>query len=111
ALGLICALGFTLRGRATAVRLLGASFAGSLIFYVVTNTGSWIGEPLYAKTFGGWFQAMTTGLPGHAPTITFYRNTLVSDMVFTALFFVCHTFTSRGPTEPKAAEQRTALAS
>jgi len=110
ALGLVAALGFALRGRATAVRLFGASFAGSLIFYIITNTGSWIGQPLYARTFGGWFQAMTIGLPGNLPTIVFYRNTLVSDMIFTALFLICHSVTTRGTTQPKPAPQ-TVLAS
>jgi hypothetical protein len=102
ALGLVSWLGFTLRGRVTALRLVGASFVGSVIFYLITNTGSWIGEPLYAKTAAGWFQAMTTGLPGFAPTWMFYRNTLVGDLVFTALFFVCHTITARAPARPEA---------
>lgn len=89
ALAAISALGFALRGRARLPLLLGASLAGSVIFYLITNTGSWLGEPGYAKTGAGWLQAVTTGLPGYPPTWTFYRYTLLGDLVFTLLFAAC----------------------
>lgn len=95
ALALIAGLGLALRGRARFGGLLAASFAGSLIFYVLTNTGSWIYEPGYAKTFAGWLQALTTGLPGFPPTWTFYQNTLASDLLFTALFVGCMQWQAR----------------
>jgi hypothetical protein len=105
ALALVSGLGFALRGHATAPRLLGASFVGSILFYLITNTGAWIAEPIagpgYAMTAAGWLQAMTQGLPGHPPTWLFYRNTLVSDLVFTALFLASHAVTSRSATAPK----------
>jgi len=104
ALGLVSALGFALRGRVTGFRLFGAGLAGSLIFYVITNTGAWIGEPRYAGTLAGWFQAMTWGLPGFPSTFMFYRNTLVSDLLFTGLFFACMTVTSRSTSESKSAQ-------
>jgi hypothetical protein len=89
ALALIAMLGFALRGRARLGSLLGASLAGSIIFYIFTNTGSWLYEPGYAKTFAGWLQALTTGLPGYPSTWVFYRHTLLSDLLFTALFYAC----------------------
>jgi hypothetical protein len=104
ALGLIAALGFSLRGRARLGWLLGASFVGSLIFYVLTNTGSWLHEPGYAKTFAGWLQALTSGLPGYPSTWTFYRNTLLGDLLFTALFFACMNWQTRKEEEPMPAK-------
>lgn len=97
ALALIAALGFSLRGKASAPALLGASVAGSLLFYVVTNTGAWLANPVYAKTFAGWLQALTVGdgVPGHPPTWWFYRHTLVSDVLFTTLFLGCMAATRR----------------
>jgi hypothetical protein len=89
ALALISLLGFALRGRANLGRLLLASVAGSIVFYVVTNTGSWLSNPAYAKTAAGWVQALTTGLPGYAPTWMFYRSTLLSDILFTLVFAAC----------------------
>jgi hypothetical protein len=42
--------------------------------------------PGYAPTFSGWVQALTVGLPGYAPTWMFFRNSLLSDFLFTGLF-------------------------
>ena len=89
ALGLSAALGWKLRANPKAGLILGASIVGSIAFYVITNTGDWLVEPLYAKTFAGWVQALTTGIPGYPPTITFFRNTLASDLLFTAMFVAC----------------------
>jgi hypothetical protein len=101
ALALISLLGFALRGHPNLLRLLGASVAGSILFFVISNTGSWLYDPGYAKTAGGWVQAMTTGLPGYPPTWWFYRYTLLSDVFFTLLFVACMSApTDRRPTHP-----------
>lgn len=100
ALALIAGLGLALRDRTRPGPLLTASFVGSLIFYVLTNTGSWLYEPGYAKTFAGWLQAMTSGLPGFPPTWIFYRNTLLGDLLFTALFVGCMHWQGRKPEHP-----------
>jgi hypothetical protein len=89
ALGLCVALGLAVRTQPALPRILGASLLGSLAFYVITNTASWIAEPLYAKTAAGWWQALVTGLPGYPPTLVFFRNSLCSDLLFTALFVGC----------------------
>ena len=102
ALALISAMGFALRGRSNLLRLLTASFAGSLIFYVISNTGSWIYQPLYARTAAGWMQAMTTGLPGYPSTWWFYRYTLLSDLFFTLLFAACMSVRFKGEAQPQA---------
>lgn len=89
ALALISMIGFSLRGRARLLPLVGASVAGSVIFYIITNTGSWLHEPGYAKNFAGWLQALTGGLPGFPPTWTFSRHTFAGDLCFTLLFAGC----------------------
>jgi hypothetical protein len=58
---------------------------GAMLFYLVTNTASWLILG-YAKTWAGWIQALTSGLPGHAQTWEFFRNTLSSGGLFTGLF-------------------------
>lgn len=80
------ALGWSLRGCAALAPVLGGTLAASLFFYLVTNTGSWLGLAAYPRTFAGWVQAMTTGLPGYPPTWTFFHNSLISDLLFAALF-------------------------
>jgi hypothetical protein len=88
-LAVVVGIGVALRVRPRLVTALPASIVGSVIFFVVTNTGSWIGSAAYAHTFGGWVQALTTGLPGYEPTWMFFRSSLISDLAFTALFVVC----------------------
>lgn len=68
--------------------VLTGSLLGSFLFYVGTNTGSWLIEPLYAKTFAGWWQAITIGLPGYPPTYLFFKSSLLSDILFTGLFIL-----------------------
>jgi hypothetical protein len=98
ALAGIAFLGFSLRKSPKAAVLMGASVTGSAFFYIVTNSASWVTEPQYAKTFAGWIQALTTGVPGYPTTISFYRNTLASDILFTMLFIACMRYANRAGT-------------
>ncbi len=78
-------LGRTIGGRRPWWTLLGGGLIGAVIFYLVTNTASWL-TLAYPKTFAGWIQALTTGFPQHPPTWEFFRNTLLSGGLFTGLF-------------------------
>lgn len=95
ALAATVALGWSLRGHVRFATLIPASLAGSLLFYILTNTASWIDQPGYAKTSAGWLQALTTGLPGYMPTWMFFRSTLASDLLFTVLFVACMSVTRK----------------
>jgi len=73
--------------RAHFLKLLLGGLAGAVIFYLVTNTLSWLQDAAYAKTLVGWIQALTTGrLDVHPTTWELFRNTLASGGLFTALF-------------------------
>ena len=73
--------------RAAFLKLLLGGLAGAVIFYLVTNTLSWLQDAAYAKTIAGWIQALTTGrLDVHPTTWEMFRNTLGSGGLFTALF-------------------------
>jgi hypothetical protein len=83
------ALGFgmLLRQKAFSLRwFLGGVLFNAIVFYLVTNTGSWMANPYYAKTIAGWIQALTTGVPGYPPTWTFFRNSMFSDLFFSSIF-------------------------
>ncbi len=88
--GLILLLGYMVRRQQhyKVLSLLRLTLAGSFLFYLITNTASWILTADYAKTLPGWWQALTIGLPGFPPTLLFFRNTVFSDLFFTALFVV-----------------------
>ena len=91
---LVGLLGLALQNRASLRTLLPASIVGSTIFYVITNTFSWLSDPGYAKNFAGLVQALTVGLPQYSatPTWMFFRNTVLSDLFFTLLFVACMNF-------------------
>ena len=81
-------LGRFFKPRSSFLSLLAGGMVGAVIFYLVTNTLSWIYEPTqpYPKTWAGWFQALSLGTAGWPDTWTFFRNTLLSSGLFTALF-------------------------
>lgn len=66
--------------------LLAGGMLGAVLFYLLTNTLSWLLDPHYLKTLGGWIQALTVGRPEFPPTWVFFRNTLLSGGLFTGLF-------------------------
>jgi hypothetical protein len=68
------------------LNLLNGALLSALVFYIVTNTQSWAADNFYAKTLAGWWQALTVGHPEYPPTIFFFRNTLLGDLMFTGLF-------------------------
>jgi hypothetical protein len=79
-------LGRWVAPRKTWFRLFGGALAGSVLFYLVTNTDAWLRDPFYVKNAAGWWQALTVGRPQFPPTLLFFRNTLLSDLFFTGLF-------------------------
>jgi len=85
-LALLALVGLRLADRRNLGAYAVASVAGSLLFYLITNTVAWAGNPAYAPTASGWVQALTTGMPGYPPTWTFFRNTLLGDLLFTFAF-------------------------
>lgn len=85
-------------------RLITGGLLGAILFYLITNTASWLHDPGYPKTLAGWIQALTTGLPGYPSTWLFFRNTLLSGGIFTALFAGTMKLTARSesPQEKEA---------
>lgn len=79
-------LGLFVAQRRSWLNLFSGALGGALFFYFVTNTASWLGDIAYARTAAGWWQAMTIGLPGFPPTLVFFRNSLMSDLLFTGVF-------------------------
>ena len=61
-----------------------ASFIGSIIFFLVTNFGSWIGNVFYPQNFNGLVASYVAGIP-------FYKNTLISTLLFfiSIIYSIC----------------------
>jgi hypothetical protein len=70
--------------------LLCGGMGGAILFYLITNTLSWLINPYhnpeYTKTLAGWIVALTRGTGGYPQTWEFFRNTLMSGGLFTGLF-------------------------
>jgi len=81
-IGLGCALG----GKRSFVTLLSGGIVGAILFYLITNTASWLVGTGYQKTLADWLRALTTGQPGYPPTWEFFRGTFLSGGIFTGLF-------------------------
>src|SRR5205823_10493073 len=109
ALALIGWLGLVVVRQRSLKTLLPASLAGSILFYIITNAFSWLSDPGYAKNFAGLVQALSVGLPQYSatPTWMFFRNSLVSDLIFTGLFVVCmNAGRSMGRSQARASQFR-----
>ena len=83
-------LGSRFKPQTSLVKLIGGGILGAILFYFITNTASWFFNPFhnleYTKTFTGWLIALTKGVGGYPATWEFFRNTLLSGGLFTALF-------------------------
>ncbi len=79
-IALSAVLGFGLRGKVTGSRVLGYSLAGSVLFFVVTNFGTWAAGALYPRTGAGLAAAYTAGIP-------FFQWTVLGTLFYAALLF------------------------
>ena len=88
-------LGWLVAQRKSWLLLSAGCLGGSLLFYLATNTVAFMGDAYYAGTLAGWWQAMTMGHPEYPPTLFFFRNTLVSDLLFTGIFAMAMEWSAR----------------
>jgi hypothetical protein len=104
-------LGRGFNRHASFVKLLGGGLLGAILFYVITNTASWFFNPFnnpeYTKTIAGWLVALTKGTGGFPTTLEFFRNTLLSGGLFTALFAAAAKLTAESPAEKNAGQSET----
>ena len=61
-------------------RVGAAALASSVLFYVVTNFGMWLFSGIYPRTLGGLEACYIAAIP-------YFGNTLVSDALYSAIFF------------------------
>ena len=99
---LITCLGFWLRQRQNIRRLAAASVAGAVLFFIVTNLGVWIFDSFYPKSITGLVECYVAGIP-------FFGNTLISDLLYSALLFGGLAFA--GKRWPAMAESASPMAS
>jgi hypothetical protein len=77
---LIVALGFCLRGRRTVGGIALLSVASAFLFFIITNFAVWASGTLYPMTSTGLTECFVAAIP-------FFRNTLLSNLLYAALLF------------------------
>jgi hypothetical protein len=81
AIGLVVLLGwFFLRDNVSPQRVLGASLSASVVFFLVSNFSTWAQTVIYPKTFAGLLSCYAAGIP-------FFGNTVLGDLIFSAVLF------------------------
>lgn len=76
-------LGHYLRQNRSVFKIVGTTFAASVLFFVVTNLGVFIMQDMYAKTLQGLAECYAMALP-------FFQNSLAGDLVFSSVLFALH---------------------
>ncbi len=76
----IVCIGLWLRTRQSVLTVGGAALSSSVLFFVVTNFGTWATEAMYPHTLAGLLACYTAAIP-------FFQNTVAGDLFFTAVLF------------------------
>ncbi len=63
-------------------------FAGSLIFFMITNFSVWLTDRLYPLTIDGLLECYIMAIP-------FFHNTLISTLLFLGILFFSYTFAEK----------------
>ena len=73
-------IGIMLQNRITFTNTAFAVVTSSVLFFLLTNFGTWLTSALYAKTGAGLVQAYVAGIP-------FFQNSLLGNLAYAALIF------------------------
>ena len=77
---MVTLLGFALLKKVKFSSVIGASISASLIFFLVSNFGSWIGNATYPQNINGLIICYTASIP-------FFWNTLAGDLFYCGVMF------------------------
>ncbi|MEO5572307.1 MAG: DUF6580 family putative transport protein [Bacteroidia bacterium] len=77
---LISILGFVLRKRIQRQTIMVASLVGSLIFFFVTNFGTWVTEGIYEHSLNGLANCYIMAIP-------FFKGTVMGDLFYNLVLF------------------------
>ncbi len=73
-------IGFWISKNLNISRIALAAVGSSVLFFMITNFGAWFTSGLYPMTIDGLMQAYVAAIP-------FFQNSLLGNLVFTALLF------------------------
>ncbi|MGA7721899.1 MAG: DUF6580 family putative transport protein [Ignavibacteriaceae bacterium] len=85
---LMVVIGIMLSNRVKPLNLLAAGISSSVLFFIITNFGVWMGFGMYPHSTVGLAACYTAAIP-------FFSSTLLSDIAYSALFFGSFEFAQR----------------
>lgn len=77
---LIALIGSYLSKRPKPFRIFAATISSSVLFFVISNLGVWVGSGMYPHTWPGVIACYVAAIP-------FFTATAASDLMYSALFF------------------------
>ena len=77
---LIVAIGWLALKRVSSLRVVAAALVSSVLFFVVTNFGTWAVSGMYPMTLAGLAACYVAAIP-------FFQNTVVGDLFYTGVLF------------------------
>lgn len=77
---LITLLGIFMFKRVNASRILSGALMATMVFFLITNFGCWIGNPTYPQNAAGLMACYVAGLP-------FIKGTLLGSLFYSATLF------------------------
>ena len=80
AVALIVVVGWLTLTRVSVLRVGGAAIASSVLFFVVSNFGTWASSGMYPHTFAGLSACYVAAIP-------FFQNTIAEDLLYATLLF------------------------
>ena len=85
-------IGLSLRENRSFPKIVGASLAGSTLFFLISNFGVW-----FLGCGHGWYPASVDGLLRcYLAGVPFYRNSLAGDLLYTGILFGSFELLTRG---------------
>lgn len=73
-------IGWAISRNRTALPIAAAALAGSVLFFVVSNFGTWLLTDMYPKTLSGLAACYVAAIP-------FFQNTIAGDLFFSVVLF------------------------
>lgn len=80
AITLIVVAGIFILKKVNTKTVLAGSLSASIIFFLVTNFGAWLGNPIYPQGIEGLFMSYAAGIP-------FFHYTVLGDLFYSGVMF------------------------
>ena len=80
AIALIVVAGLYIMKKVNTSRIIAGSLSASVIFFLITNFGVWLGSPIYPQGLEGLFMSYAAGIP-------FFHYTILGDLFYSGVMF------------------------